>query len=722
MILLLLIILVASGAAQTKVDIATQSTGTLPESRVDPNLVRGSELSAYQAVTEKEQNNGYPGLDSGGKLNRSRVPVLVGADSGTSGQAGAAPAPAAGDQGKCLKGDGTWGECDSTEGTMDHSALISRDLADQHPASSIVNNPAGDISSNTVQDAINELDAEKLGIGATAESALRLATDPTPCPSGTYVKAMGADGSLTCDTPAGGGVGLEFINVKNHGAAGDGVADDTAAIQAALNEAAGGGTVFFPAGVYLVRENAIDSFHCLLVRSNTRVTGSGYNSVIKLAPNQDTSVRIFYTEDPFSNVEISHLRVDGNKANQASCNEHKAAFFIRKGADLRLHHLWIHDTCGDAVQLWGDSVAGYADRITVDSVSTWNHERSGVVVEQAKNIRISNSTFRTTATSPNSHCVDYEAQNQPPSGDTWGPITIVNNTCILGLNSQNDGFQLSSSYPARSIVSGNTVKNGRTGVYIGMNMFGSLVKGNVISDASANGIHIRNANGDIVVANNYVSSTGAPGIQCESSMGTPQLVRIEGNSLVGDTASSVDAIRIRGCRNTAVVGNQIRDYKTAIHLYGTIAVSNHVWVKGNLLSNYQTGVYYSEGVTGSPDYILRIEGNAFDGGTWGGAASVHAMEFCAAFDPNGSEPYPFIVGNTFGIHGGSLVYRVGGGLELLAYVDGIFGLNCRRMVSFSTASPEGAVYGSVGDRISTAGGDVYEKVSGYKTNTGWVAQ
>lgn len=48
-----------------------------------------------------------------------------------------------------------------SSGVSSHPALTERDAPSQHPASSIVNTPAGNITSTNVQDAINELDAAR---------------------------------------------------------------------------------------------------------------------------------------------------------------------------------------------------------------------------------------------------------------------------------------------------------------------------------------------------------------------------------------------------------------------------------------------------------------------------------------------------------------------------------------------------------------------------------
>jgi len=88
----------------------------------------------------------------------------------------------------------------------------------------------------------------------------------------------------------------QFVSVKDFGAVGDGVTDDTVAIQLALNS--GAKEVFFPEGEYLVSKQGnyapvigqTDGY-CLTVPSNVTIQGVGVGSKILLHPTLDrTSV------------------------------------------------------------------------------------------------------------------------------------------------------------------------------------------------------------------------------------------------------------------------------------------------------------------------------------------------------------------------------------------------------------------------------------------------
>lgn len=85
-------------------------------------------------------------------------------------------------------------------------------------------------------------------------------------------------------------INLPTINVINYGATGNGVTDDTVAIQAAIN-AAGNGTVFMPAGNYLVTS--------LDITNSTSVIGAGAGGVVTggtriLTASADTVFNINY--------------------------------------------------------------------------------------------------------------------------------------------------------------------------------------------------------------------------------------------------------------------------------------------------------------------------------------------------------------------------------------------------------------------------------------------
>lgn len=102
------------------------------------------------------------------------------------------------------------------------------------------------------------------------------------------------------------------FSVRSFGAAGDGVADDTAAIQATLDAAgaAGGGVVLFPDGVYATGP--------LVVHDRTIVRGASPSAVIRARPGYPAARDTLFQGDrrfdapPNEDIVFEYLTLDGN--------------------------------------------------------------------------------------------------------------------------------------------------------------------------------------------------------------------------------------------------------------------------------------------------------------------------------------------------------------------------------------------------------------------------
>lgn len=147
--------------------------------------------------------------------------------------------------------------------------------------------------------------------------------------------------------------GVSPYSVKKYGAKGDGLTDDTVAIQNAINSAQtkGGGTVYFPQGTYLI------SATLTVTADNIQLQGVGWSSIIKAANSLNASmVQASAASGIRWGFGMKNLYLDGNQNNQTSGN----------GVELvgcygsLLESVWVRYVYGKGLWLRGNTGQPYS--------------------------------------------------------------------------------------------------------------------------------------------------------------------------------------------------------------------------------------------------------------------------------------------------------------------------------------------------------------------------
>ncbi|MFI0265644.1 right-handed parallel beta-helix repeat-containing protein [Streptomyces luteogriseus] len=113
--------------------------------------------------------------------------------------------------------------------------------------------------------------------------------------------------------PGGKVVSLDWYNVKAYGAKGDDVANDRAAIQAAIDAAtaAGGGVVYLPKGTYRISSPLLPTN-----ATGLQIVGAGWGTSIKL--NEGMNDYAFKFDGTDTRLRIADLTIDGNCMGQTA--------------------------------------------------------------------------------------------------------------------------------------------------------------------------------------------------------------------------------------------------------------------------------------------------------------------------------------------------------------------------------------------------------------------
>lgn len=382
----------------------------------------------------------------------------------------------------------------------------------------------------------------------------------------------------------------ESVSVKDFGAKGDGVTDDTLSIQSAINS---GKPLYFPAGIYIV--SLLQSINleggatvcCLIAKSNMALRGAGWGqSIIKLKNNQSTDASPKYFNIIATNTAVDNILIDGlcfdinGQNNKISPN---------RGSNVYNKFNCAAFICSGSVATVGQDAYVTNSKFTnnliknspgVTCIGLAQTNSSGTVL--GYNIEISNNIFYNNGLDTNDHSSVYSlAENVNIHGNTFYFPTM--STGIQG------PLVAAELHGARNFFTNNSIYNYPQGLWIGGNRtnlsYDLVVSNNSFVVSSYGMLFFRESAldlgvQDVVISSNNIWITNDTkttllaatkvGIGVTASLGGSSNVVIASNNIKTTDTTQAAAIKVYALgvgttiKNISVLSNQMQGFATSI--------------------------------------------------------------------------------------------------------------------------------------------------------------
>jgi len=222
----------------------------------------------------------------------------------------------------------------------------------------------------------------------------------------------------------------KLVNIKDYGAVGDGITDDTAAIKTAIEELnENGGALYFPIGTYLVSASASKD-SVINLNSNKDILIDFYGSTIQLAANDYAYYDVIKATN-CSNVVLRNGVLIGDRMTHDysqvdADNTHEFGYGINsnQSKNVLIHNMDISNMTGDAVFNRSGESGGTT---TVRNCNLHHCRRQGLTILDSDITKVENTEIHHIGT------FDGIAGTNPMSGIDIEPDsgTFVANSVIL---------------------------------------------------------------------------------------------------------------------------------------------------------------------------------------------------------------------------------------------------------------------------------------------------
>jgi parallel beta-helix repeat protein len=400
---------------------------------------------------------------------------------------------------------------------------------------------------------------------------------------------------------------INWVSVKDFGATGDGVTDDTTAINAAIASIpASGGTVYVPEGTYMITAgnpySGSSTDGSIRLKSNVHFK-MAKNAIIKVITNSLQNYAVFNLKAAstfIDNVTIEGGMLIGDRTTHTGdvteTSQQGMGIWLEGASNVRIINVTTQNMWGDGIYTKFHSTLGNNKNVLISGFKSYNDRRQGISLCAIDGVTITNSIIENTnGISGASSGIDIE----PELGGTVTNVTITGNifrNCRNGMSVQgatwgvisgnvftgNTQYGLRLAEPAQYFsVTGNVAKgNALDGFYLNYAV-DNIISDNVSQGNGANGINLSNHCDRTTVSNNRCIGNTIAGI---SSTNGNNLI-ISGNhcNSNGDSGFDIETGKYNQIDNNQAFGNT----KHGIIIY----LSSFNKVEGNISSqNGQHGI------------------------------------------------------------------------------------------------------------------------------------
>lgn len=215
------------------------------------------------------------------------------------------------------------------------------------------------------------------------------------------------------------------VDVRDFGAKGDGMADDTSAIQKAVDQTGSrvGVKVYIPDGIYLINPEI-----SINLPSNVKLHLAD-NAVLKAKATTEANHEIINITN-VNNVEVSGGSIIGDrKARTGKSGEWGHGIKIMGSSNVKISDISISDCWGDGVYIGSTNRQGFCQDVSIEKFQIDNCRRNGLTIISGKNVTIANGIISNTkGTDPQAGlCLEPNDQSEFMQNILIDKLTTINN-------------------------------------------------------------------------------------------------------------------------------------------------------------------------------------------------------------------------------------------------------------------------------------------------------